>query len=101
MCQCYHYKAHGSIVDGVCVETLLAFIEDRAALVDRSGLHNVVFHFRVVAFRTSFLDYHFCLSSFLFYLLAFVLVQPVLVFPYVKLSLHDLSCIDYCLPVNS
>ena len=63
------------------MEALLALVEDSAALIDRTGLHDPILHFVVVALGTSFLDYHLGLASLLFHLLSLVLMQPVLVLP--------------------
>ena len=66
-----------SVVNGEGVAALLALVEDGAALVDGSSLHDIVFKFGVVALGTSFLDDHFGLASVLAVSATLVLAQPL------------------------
>ena len=90
-----------SVIDAVSVVALLAFVEDGWALVHASGLHDVVFHFRVVALGAPFLYYHFALASALAEASAcLVLVKPILVLAHGEFGLDDFACVVGGVPAN-
>lgn len=90
-----------SIIDAVLVGALLALIENGGALIDTSGLHDIVFHLGVLTFGTPLLYYHLALSSTLSMSSAhLVLVQPLLVLTHSELRSDDLACIGGDIPAN-
>ncbi len=90
-----------SVIGAVGVVALLALVEDGRALVHASRLHDVVFHFRVVALGAPFLYYHFALASALAESAAcLVLMQPVLVLAHGEFGLDDFAWVVGGVPAN-
>lgn len=70
------------------IVALFALIEHSGSLIGASGLHDVVFHFRIIAFRAFLFDDHFGFPSFFLEGLAgIVFHEPFFIFPYVKFGL--------------